>query len=110
MTQNNSANVPDGAFPLVYVPEIKADIGIGDRGQRYQVLAGKFPPADGNLNGKNFWYRSTYRRWQADVLAGRYRKESSPPASKRYRKESSPPATKKRAPNPRRPAREPQTA
>jgi hypothetical protein len=77
LTQTNSANVPDGAFPLVFVPEIKADSGIGDRGHRKRVVNGKFPPADGNLSGRNFWFRSTYIKWQADVLAGRYRRESN---------------------------------
>jgi hypothetical protein len=77
LTQTTSANLPDGAFPLVFVPEIRADSGIGDRGHRKQVVNGKFPPADGNLHGRNFWFRSTYLKWQADVIAGRYRRESN---------------------------------
>jgi hypothetical protein len=40
-------------------------------------MTGKFPPPDGNLNGRNFWCRSIYRQWQADVLAGKYRKASN---------------------------------
>jgi hypothetical protein len=40
-------------------------------------VADKFPPPDGNLGGRNFWFRSSYAKWQADVLAGRYRRESN---------------------------------
>jgi hypothetical protein len=63
--------------PLVFMPEIMTDNGIGDRGIRKWQSSGKFPPPDGNLNGRNFWRRSTYRAWQADVLAGRYRRKSN---------------------------------
>jgi len=56
----------------VWSPEIRRAEGIGDRGFRKWIASGRFPLPDGNLNGRNFWLRSTYVRWKADVLAGRY--------------------------------------
>ena len=74
MTQRIPGSAPADDIPLVFATEITTDYGIGDRGFRKWQATGKFPPPDGNLNGRNFWRRSTYRKWQADVLAGRYRK------------------------------------
>jgi hypothetical protein len=74
MPKSNAISIDDG--PLVFVPEITRDNGVTDHAVRMWITKGKFPPADGNLNGRNFWRRSTYRDWQADVLAGKYRKAS----------------------------------
>jgi hypothetical protein len=70
-------NAPGDDTPLVFASEVSADYDIGDRGFRKWQTNGKFPQPDGNLNGRNFWRRSTYRKWQADVLAGHYRKTSN---------------------------------
>ena len=77
MTQSILGSAPTDDTSLVFSPEITTDNGIGDRGFRKWQATGKFPPRDGNLNGRNFWFRKTYRKWQADVLAGRYRRESN---------------------------------
>ena len=62
----------------LWSPEIRRAENIGDRGFRKWVAIGRFPAPDGNLNGRNFWLRSTYERWKADVLAGRYAKHRRP--------------------------------
>jgi hypothetical protein len=74
VTQANSGDAHADDTPFVFMPEIMTDNCIGDRGIRKWQSSGKFPPPDGNLNGRNFWRRSTYRKWQIDVLAGRYRR------------------------------------
>jgi hypothetical protein len=60
--------------------EIRRAEGIGDRGFRKWIASGRFPPGDGNLNGRNFWFSSTYERWKAEVLAGRYAQQRRPGA------------------------------
>jgi hypothetical protein len=75
MSQPSTPPIEDG--PLVFVSEITRDNDVTDRGVRKWITGGKFPQAEGNLNGRNFWRRSTYRQWQADVLAGKYRKASN---------------------------------
>jgi hypothetical protein len=84
MPKSNATSIDDA--PLVFVPEITRDNGVTDRAVRMWITKGKLPPADGNLNGRNFWRRSTHRNWQADVLAGVYHKASSlsRPASERH--------------------------
>ena len=49
-----------------------------DRTLRGWITAGKFPPPDGNINGRNFWHRQTYQKWKAEVLAGKYAQERRP--------------------------------
>lgn len=76
MSQSTQAN-----DAKVWSPEIRRDQDIGDRGFRKWISNGRFPRPDGNLNGRNFWLRSTYDRWKADVAAGRYAKYRRPPVS-----------------------------
>lgn len=67
----------------VWSREILDERGVTDRCLRNWISTRKFPPPDGNFNGRNFWLRSTYERWKADVLAGRYarhRRRSAPAA------------------------------
>jgi hypothetical protein len=40
---------------------------------RNRVAADKFPPPDAVRDGVPVWLRSTYRKYQVDVLAGKYR-------------------------------------
>jgi hypothetical protein len=61
-----------------YAADIIRDNGITLRCFRKWRAAGRFPPADGNLNGRLFWLAATYQRWQADVAAGRYAQERRP--------------------------------
>lgn len=67
----------------IWSGEIRRAENIGDRGFRKWIAAGRFPAPDGNLNGRNFWLRSTYERWKKDVLAGRYSQHRRPNASTR---------------------------
>jgi hypothetical protein len=62
----------------VWSREILDDQKVTDRCLRNWVTNGKFPPPDGNLNGRNFWLRATYERWKADVLAGRFSQRRRP--------------------------------
>ena len=69
------ATNPDPRAPLddrVWSKEILGKENVTDRCLRKWIGSQKFPRPDGNLNGRNFWFRSTYERWQADVRAGRY--------------------------------------
>lgn len=59
-------------------PIRKENGNITDRGFRKWIAAGKFPQPDGNLNGRNFWLLGTYRRWKADVLAGKFKQGRKP--------------------------------
>ena len=69
-----------GAPDRIWSQEIRRAEGIGDRGFRKWIASGRFPAPDGNLNGRNFWLRSTYERWKADVMAGRYAQHRRPGA------------------------------
>jgi hypothetical protein len=64
----------------VWSREIRRREGIGDRGFRKWIASGRFPPPDGNFCGRDFWLRSTYERWRADVLEGRYHQQRKPVA------------------------------
>ena len=59
---------------------ITQDNNVTDRCLRKWIATGRFPAPDGNLNGRNFWLRSTYERWKADVLAGKYSQQRRPGA------------------------------
>lgn len=62
----------------IWSREILDAENIGDRGFRKWVASGRFPKPDGNLNGRNFWLRSTYESWKVDVLAGHYAQNRRP--------------------------------
>jgi hypothetical protein len=74
-TEPNS--IASGAV-RVWSAHITRDNGVTDRCLRKWIATGRFPHPDGNLNGRNFWEAETYRRWKADVLDGKYRKERRP--------------------------------
>jgi hypothetical protein len=71
-TAEKSGDQATGAGKRIYSADVTSDNNISDRCLRKWIVAGRFPAPDGNLNGRNFWLASTYARWQADVLAGRY--------------------------------------
>jgi hypothetical protein len=64
---------------FVYMSEITRDLKVTDRGVRKWIAGDRFPPPDGNLNGRNFWKASTYQKWKSDVLAGKYGRQSTLP-------------------------------
>jgi hypothetical protein len=45
---------------------------------RKQIKRGDFPPAEGNLHGRNIWRESTYRKYKEQVLAGKFAKIRRP--------------------------------
>lgn len=67
---------------IVFSPTIRRENDdITDRCLRKWIELSKFPEPDGNLNGRNFWFRSTYEAWKADVLAGKYSQRRRPGVS-----------------------------
>jgi hypothetical protein len=64
-------NEIDGFLQLQQIAALEGDVTT--RTIRNRIAAGKFPPADAIRDGIPLWLRSTYRRYQAAVLAGEYR-------------------------------------
>lgn len=69
MTSSSALQSPQDK---IWASQIWTAEGVTDRGFRKWIVKGTFPKPDGNVNGRNFWLRSTYERWRADVLVGRY--------------------------------------
>lgn len=63
---------------LVWGTYLRRMIGVCDRALRQWIARGQFPAPDGNVNGRNFWLRSTVERWRADVTAGKYAQARRP--------------------------------
>jgi hypothetical protein len=61
----------DGFLELPQIAELEGKKTT--RTMRNRVAAGKFPPPDAIRDGVPVWLRSTYRKYQAAVLAGEYR-------------------------------------
>jgi len=66
--------------------EITRDLKVTDRVSANGSPAIGFPPPDGNLNGRNFWKASTYQKWKADALAGKYGRQSTLPRAPSVRR------------------------
>ncbi|HWS61977.1 MAG TPA: hypothetical protein VN325_04415 [Steroidobacteraceae bacterium] len=64
--------VVDGAY-------IENDLGISSRTRRTYGKDGILPPPDANLLGRNIWKQSTYRKFKADLLAGKFALLRRPP-------------------------------
>jgi hypothetical protein len=64
--------VIDGAF-------IENDLGIGSRTRRTYRAKGILPAPDANLLGRDVWRLGTYRRFKADLLAGKFAMVRRPP-------------------------------
>ena len=71
MGTSHEVTTEDGE-KLIYSSRITADNNVTDRAIRKWIARGHFPVPDGNLHGRNFWRLSTYRAWQADVMAGKF--------------------------------------
>jgi hypothetical protein len=61
----------DGFLELPQIAALEGDVTT--RTIRNRVAVGKFPPPDAIRDGVPVWLRSTYRKYQAAVLAGEYR-------------------------------------
>jgi hypothetical protein len=70
-----------GAFdePMIDRAFIGADIGVTPRTLRDYQKKGRLPPPDANLLGRDLWRLSTYRRFKADLLAGKFAIVKRPP-------------------------------
>jgi hypothetical protein len=62
----------DGAF-------IDRDLDIGPRTRRNYRARGILPPPDANLLGRDLWRLSRYRKFKADLLAGKFAMIRRPP-------------------------------
>jgi hypothetical protein len=63
---------------LIYMSRITADNNVTDRSVRNWIARGVFPQPDANLHGRNAWRLETYRAWQTDVMAGKFKKHRRP--------------------------------
>ncbi len=67
----------------VWSSEVLRREGVCDRALRKWVRRGRFPKPDGNLLGRNWWWRSTYDTCRTEVLAGRYAQQRRPGVTKK---------------------------
>ncbi len=68
----------DPADDRLWSADILRAENIGGRGLRKWISLGRFPKPDGNLAGRNFWFRRTYERWRLAVAAGKYSQTRRP--------------------------------
>jgi hypothetical protein len=62
----------DGAF-------IDDDLNITPRTRRNYLSRNILPPPDTNLLGRDLWRQSTYRKFKADLLVGKFAMAKRPP-------------------------------
>jgi len=86
--QSKSADVVSGAGDSVPVGDdepmltgamIERDLGIVRRTRTNYVAKGILPQPDANLCGRDLWRQSTYRKFKADLLAGKFALSKVPP-------------------------------
>jgi len=65
--------------PMIDGGHIDADLGIVSRTRRNYLARGILPAPDANLLGRDVWKLSTYRRFKADLLAGKFALTKRPP-------------------------------
>lgn len=84
---------------LVWATDIRQALAIGARCLNGWMARGKFPPPDGNVNGRRFWLRSTVEQWRTDVAAGKYAQTRRPkfPAIREANAEVQPPPRRGRS-------------
>jgi hypothetical protein len=62
-----SADTANEKEARVFIAEILGEVQMADRGVRKAIAAKRFPKPDGRLFRRNFWLRSTYEQWKAEV-------------------------------------------
>jgi hypothetical protein len=67
----SDANSPDGFLDLREIADLESHVTT--RTVRNRIKAGTFPQADAIRDGQMLWLVSTYKKYQAAVLAGDYR-------------------------------------
>ena len=86
--QSNSASIVTGAEgnvpeiadePMIDGAFIDADLDISPRTRRKYLAKNILPPPDTNLFGRDLWRQSTYRRFKAGLLAGKFAMTNRPP-------------------------------
>lgn len=58
--------------PLLSTATITADLNVTDRCLRKRVASGRFPAPDANIEGRNYWLTSTYRKWKESAISGAF--------------------------------------
>jgi hypothetical protein len=79
MQLQTTVDVDDFDEPLIDGSYIDKDLGIKSRSRRNYRAKGILPPPDTNLLGRDLWRVSTYRKFKADLLAGRFAMLRRPP-------------------------------
>ena len=65
--------------PMIDRAFIGGDIGVSPRTLHNYQKSGRLPSPDANLLGRDLWRLSTYRRFKADLLAGKFSMVKRPP-------------------------------
>jgi hypothetical protein len=66
--------------PVIDLAFIENDIGVVRRTCRNYIAKGILPPPDSNLLGRDIWRLSTYRKFKADLLQGKFERAKRNPA------------------------------
>ena len=90
MTQRHAAESTalDADEALVWGEDIDRDLDITSRCRRKKIEQGIIPSPDGSFAGRNFWKLSTYKRFKADLLAGKFAGPGRRPPGQRHRSRS----------------------
>lgn len=72
MQNESPVSTLDADEPVVDLAFIENDIGVVRRTCRNYIARGILPPPDSNLLGRDLWRLSTYRKFKADLLEGKF--------------------------------------
>ncbi len=70
--ESRPGDIPGFDEPMLDGGFINADLSICSRTRRNLQARGILPKADTNLLGRDLWRQSTYHRFKADLLAGKF--------------------------------------
>jgi hypothetical protein len=73
------ASVPGGNEPMLDGAYIDDDLVITPRTRRNYLARGILPAPDANLLGRDLWRASSYAKFKADLLAGKFSLKRRPP-------------------------------
>jgi hypothetical protein len=73
---DSSTTVADDG--IVFISGVCAFVDRTDRTVETWIRSGKFPAADGDINSRRFWLRSTLQRWKVSALNGSFRRTREP--------------------------------
>jgi hypothetical protein len=72
MQDNSPVSTIEADEPVIDLAYIENDIGVVRRTCRNYIAKGILPPPDSNLLGRDLWRLSTYRKFKADLLQGKF--------------------------------------